>query len=650
MATLTIADLDNGKRDLETVDGVANSRAASVTTRRGDQTTTLYEAIRRINAAGDVQLAEQKAAAEEVIRGLGFEVPEEYASGLSVDKANFTVHRDGIIYAPNPDEIPFTTGAWDPSQWYVVQNTESTNQIYWFSSLSAAQAAAAILPEQSAIIVDGVSQGNVLGGAYVASAGTPVPTFSNYTELSSYAGPSQTMLVTGFGIEGLFRVIPGDVTSPSDGGTIFVLSDGRRVTRTEKSIVNAAWFNGAPNSLQLAVNASGQYGAVLIPENYVGTDTYSNPHDIQVIDLRKLGTVSKLGVHSIIAPSEGGQLFPLGHDLVLRSCGPADTYIEHVNATCTTDTPLNVGVNNNVLISEVRIGSELRGVLRTTDSSCLSEYGGFWVNRDEPDEEYIGPDNYSIVDGNHINITCSKSHSGKTYIEQCGSTLLASRDLFISAHSVKSEKSTGFNPPVNVKDLHGDLVFTWPSDLGSPFPHSAFAIAPIMTGANGPEKHMFYQHRQTDSRIYWRNNINEIIASFNNAGQMEYRTGGVSIGGPSVTNGVDGVIQIGRSSFSTTVPASDSDSFIEWSESGANAMNPQGGAGNLLLYSSAFDGSELVLGTQKAARVRISREGVGFSGANPSKPNITGGKGDNVALSNLLNALEGMGLIVNSTT
>ena len=99
MATLTIADLDNGQRDLQTVDAVANSTADFTTTRFGDSVLTLAGALRR----------------------LGYQAPVPYASGLNVDSPLFTVERGGVVYAPNPSQIPFTTGAWNASQWLVVQ-------------------------------------------------------------------------------------------------------------------------------------------------------------------------------------------------------------------------------------------------------------------------------------------------------------------------------------------------------------------------------------------------------------------------------------------------------------------------------------------------------------------------------------------------
>ena len=100
MATLTIADLDNGKRDLETVDAVANSPEDTTVTRSGDNVLTLAGALRR----------------------LGYKPPVPYASGLVVNSSLFTVSRDGVIYAPDPTLVPFTTGAWAAAQWRVIQD------------------------------------------------------------------------------------------------------------------------------------------------------------------------------------------------------------------------------------------------------------------------------------------------------------------------------------------------------------------------------------------------------------------------------------------------------------------------------------------------------------------------------------------------
>lgn len=125
MATLTIADLDNGKRDLETVDAVANSQADTTPTRYGQQTLTLAGALRR----------------------LGWQAPAPYAPGLVVDRATMTVERDGVVYRPDPVLLPFTTGAWNPDQWRVVQNSRPGDELLVYPSRPVAATAANTLPD-----------------------------------------------------------------------------------------------------------------------------------------------------------------------------------------------------------------------------------------------------------------------------------------------------------------------------------------------------------------------------------------------------------------------------------------------------------------------------------------------------------------------
>lgn len=182
MATLTIADLDNGKRDLETVDAVANSQADTTPTRYGPQTLTLAGALRR----------------------LGWQAPVPYAPGLNVDSPTMTVERDGIVYRPDPALVPFTTAEWNPDQWRVVQNTQDSGRAYQFASVAEAQSAAATLPDGSSIIVEGESQGHVAAGAYVPDSGTPAVRLQNYTALGNYAGAAAAVDITSPGIAGRF--------------------------------------------------------------------------------------------------------------------------------------------------------------------------------------------------------------------------------------------------------------------------------------------------------------------------------------------------------------------------------------------------------------------------------------------------------------
>lgn len=217
MATLTIADLDNGKRDLQTVDAVANSPQDFTTTRYGDSVLTRAGALRR----------------------LGYEAPVPYASGLNVDTGLFTVSRDGVIYAPDPSLVPFTTGAWDAAQWRPVQNTANTNQVYQFPTLGAAEAAALTLPNGSAVVVEGVSQGHVIAGSYSVVSGVPSGTVRGYAELRAYSGPATIIDLTDDGIFGRFHVV---LSGSENGGTLIVGADGRKWKREFEGVINVRWF------------------------------------------------------------------------------------------------------------------------------------------------------------------------------------------------------------------------------------------------------------------------------------------------------------------------------------------------------------------------------------------------------------------------
>lgn len=243
MATLTIADLDNGKRDLETVDAVANSQADTTTTRYGQQTLTLAGALRR----------------------LGWQAPVPYVSGLTVDHATMTVEKDGVVYRPDPSLVPFTTGAWNPDQWRVVANTHDTNQVYQFSSLSEAQSASATLPEGSAVIVEGESQGHVIDGQYAAdkSAASHVGEFPSYADLRSYKGLAVSADITNIGIAGRFY---RRGTSSDNGGTVIRDSLGRSWERDYSGAIDARWFytGDAGSAITKAIATGGEFAEVAV--------------------------------------------------------------------------------------------------------------------------------------------------------------------------------------------------------------------------------------------------------------------------------------------------------------------------------------------------------------------------------------------------
>ncbi|WP_288076009.1 hypothetical protein [Pseudomonas sp.] len=344
MATLTTADLDNGKRDLETVDAVANSPADTITTRYGDTVLTLAGALRR----------------------LGYAAPVPYASGLVIDSGLTTVSRDGAIYAPDPLILPFTTGAWDPAQWRVVQNTQSTNQVYQFPTLGAAQSAAATLPDGSAVVVDGVSQGHAVGGEYVADGGVPALSFESYAELQAYTGKASLFQVTGQGIAGLFSVLTGDNTSVSDGGTVFVLPGGRRVRRLYDGKVNVQWFG--------AVSGDTSAAAALANTKAFRTACLSMKSDW-------LAYSAKYGKgRGVYAPAGDYNLsngFTIPKGCSLEGDGIGDTRLRVLPGTVDSDPKLplvSLGrvINNTTLATEVTTGAYVQDPPPSIDNIYLN--------------------------------------------------------------------------------------------------------------------------------------------------------------------------------------------------------------------------------------------------------------------------------------
>lgn len=226
-----------------------------------DAKTYINDQIKQSQAlANQTQIWAQYAV--DNINRIGYDVPVAYVAGLVVDHHTFTVDYNGILYSALPSKIPFTTGAWDPSKWTLVQNTANTNQIYQFPTLGVAESAALTLPTGSAVVVDGVSQGHVTGGAYIAEAGVPAIVFQDYAAMTAYTGKSSVFQVKNPRTGGVFSVVEGDTITPGDGGTIFVLADGRRVKRLFTSGASPLWFGAFGNGsgddtsgIQKAINS-----------------------------------------------------------------------------------------------------------------------------------------------------------------------------------------------------------------------------------------------------------------------------------------------------------------------------------------------------------------------------------------------------------
>ena len=134
----------------------------------------------------------------------------------------------------------------------VIQNGEvilhklNDHKLLVFPSLEEAQAAAAMLPDSSTVIVEGESQGHVNAGQYVEDTGLPAHTLQSYAALLAYSGKQSVIRLTSKNIAGIFTYDHA-LPNTSDGGTRFAHASGvgawQRVVGTS---VLAEWFGMLP--------------------------------------------------------------------------------------------------------------------------------------------------------------------------------------------------------------------------------------------------------------------------------------------------------------------------------------------------------------------------------------------------------------------
>jgi len=116
MTQITVADLNNAKLDVDSIADIANSTAVSVVDRLGATRLTANEAIRR----------------------MGYQVPVAYASSIVMNTPTQTVDYLGIVYAPLPTMIPFTTsGTFETTKFYVVQSSDTVKKYNTYADLLA---------------------------------------------------------------------------------------------------------------------------------------------------------------------------------------------------------------------------------------------------------------------------------------------------------------------------------------------------------------------------------------------------------------------------------------------------------------------------------------------------------------------------------
>lgn len=356
-------------------------------------------------------------------------------------------------------------------------------------------------------------------------------------------------------------------------------------------------------SAQAAVTAAGSSGALLIPAAYQGNDKIANPNNIPIIDLRH----QQLGFHSVLGTMYPVQDYPFGHDPVLRARASADLYLEHHHVEATTTQALVVGWNYNVLISAVTCGNRrMESVSGSGGAELFSTSAQITVGGETDNEEQVNQPNWQYVDATHIDILCTKTHTGTTDLVQGGSTLLASNDLYIVSSQVKPRQNTTWDAPLRVKDLGGRLICKIPSNIDNALPYGAWQWGSFQMGMFGANKHLYYQHALTTSKVIWRNAAGADIASLDNAGKMTL-TSGVSTGVTPITpNGTAGEMQIGRMTVAVT---SATDAYVAWMD-GTNPLNATATAGSLLLAARNISGTSVNIVTQNTVRATYSVAGL----------------------------------------
>ncbi|MCR6477518.1 tail spike protein [Variovorax phage VarioGold] len=128
MTAIQVADLNNGKVDVDHVAAFANSTALTATDRTGRSKRTLAG----IDALAVERLDVIDSNAQAVLASLGYQVPVPYTAGLLMTVPNQTVsYFDGVsisTYAPIESFLPFTTsGSFETAKFRLIQGVSGAD-------------------------------------------------------------------------------------------------------------------------------------------------------------------------------------------------------------------------------------------------------------------------------------------------------------------------------------------------------------------------------------------------------------------------------------------------------------------------------------------------------------------------------------------
>lgn len=227
---ITVADLALLKSNLETVESVVESPALFTTTPSGRQIDTLTGALTK----------------------LGYMPPIAYAGGIAflATEGTKTVERDGVVYAPLPSALPFTTtGTWtagDDAKFFAIQSV-----MLYGGDVTIVKATVADMQADASLQL-----GNIIHTAGYLAVGD--------------LGAAR------------YRVVAA-ATGPADGGTYINLtasglqaeavSDSDRINVAQYGAVGNGTVNDTA-AIQAAINAVSAYGGGELEFPLTGGGTY----------------------------------------------------------------------------------------------------------------------------------------------------------------------------------------------------------------------------------------------------------------------------------------------------------------------------------------------------------------------------------------
>ena len=146
MPAIQVADLNDGKIDVDHIGAFANSAALTAIDRLGRTKRTLagidaeaesrmdahdLDAETRMDAHDAAAIAQRlviQADADVVLGSLGYLVPVPYAAALEMSAPNQSVSYDGNVYAPIQSDLPFTTsGVFEAAKFRLIQGVSGAD-------------------------------------------------------------------------------------------------------------------------------------------------------------------------------------------------------------------------------------------------------------------------------------------------------------------------------------------------------------------------------------------------------------------------------------------------------------------------------------------------------------------------------------------